>query len=144
MLSMNAPPPSDPENPDRRYRLSAESLRAAGVSFAHLASVRSCADCRSERSHIERPDADPNEIIERIATCCSAKPEYILPQTPLMETVFRVYLARRNPTLSAAQLAAAINDLAARSRNPPLDPCFLALALCADQHYGITPIADPT
>ena len=39
--------------------------------------------------------------MKEISSCCSAKPDYLLPGTPLTEAVFRLLLANGNKPMTA-------------------------------------------
>jgi hypothetical protein len=75
-----------------------------------------CEECRDragDLSHTRMVDMiDPNTaevtrvdaLWEAIRACCSVKPGYITMDTPLLESIFRVFLANGNKPLSVLEL----------------------------------------
>lgn len=53
-----------------------------------------------ETAEVTRVDA----IWEAIRACCSLKPGYITPDTPLLDSIFRLFLANGNKPLSVQEL----------------------------------------
>jgi len=53
-----------------------------------------------ETAEVTRVDA----IWEAIRACCSLKPDYITADTPLLDSIFRVFLANGNKPLSILEL----------------------------------------
>lgn len=41
---------------------------------------------------------------EAIRSCCSQKPDYLTPETPILDSIFRVFLANGNQPLSIREL----------------------------------------
>lgn len=67
-----------------------------------------------------------------LRTCCSTKPSYITPNTPIVEAVFRTFLANGNKPLSIRELYELLD------RRPPQT---LLRMLTADQvYFGIRPV----
>ena len=53
-----------------------------------------------ETAEVTRVDA----LWEAIRACCSNRPGYLTPETPILDGIFRVFLANGNKPLSAQQL----------------------------------------
>jgi hypothetical protein len=80
-----------------------------------------CAECRdsvgdlSENRIVDMIDPDTAEVQrvdvmwEAIRACCSRKPGYITVDTPLLESIFRTFLANGNRPLSVRELHARLN-----------------------------------
>ncbi len=75
-----------------------------------------CDECRADFEdyrnigEIDWVDEDTGEVARvdglwhALRTCCSSKPGYISPNTPIVEAVFRTFLANGNQPLSASEL----------------------------------------
>lgn len=128
-------PPPDPENSQRPYAISEDAARDAGVSLTHLARLRMCGDCATERA-----PRNFRSVLERIENCCSNKESYLSAQTPFAETLFRLALATRNAPANAETYAERFNELDARAGKPQVEASFIALALAADSFYFFRPL----
>jgi len=58
-----------------------------------------------ETAEVARVDA----IWETIRTCCGGRPDYITADTPLLDSIFRVFLANGNKPLSVRELYAQLD-----------------------------------
>jgi len=81
-----------------------------------------------ETAEVHRVDA----LWHSLRTCCSTKPEYINPSTPIVDAVFLTFLANGNQPLSIQELYELLD------RRPPRT---LLRILTGDQVYmGIRPV----
>ena len=104
-----------------------------------------CAECRDAfKSLQDVGDADwvddkTGEVTRQDAlwyslrTCCSLKPGYIGPDTPIVQSVFLTFLANGNRPLSTSELHERMN------RRPP--EVLLRILTKGRLHLGIRPIA---
>ena len=80
---------------------------------------------------------DPFEIIAR---CCATQSDFITPMMPLMEAIYRVFLAKNNAPLTADEVH---DELRAWFASSPRSRYFtvetIVRLLDNDQHYGIQP-----
>jgi hypothetical protein len=103
-----------------------------------------CEECHAEYSdYLNQQDIDwvdeqtgevkrVDGVWHCLRTCCSGKPDYISPDTPIVDAVFRTFLANGNEPLSSRELYELIG------RRPPE---FLLRVLTAGQIYmGIRPV----
>jgi len=74
-----------------------------------------CDDCRNDfenadSGEIDWVDGQTGEVtrvdglVHALRTCCSMKPSYITPSTPIVDAVFRTFLANGNQPLSVREL----------------------------------------
>lgn len=73
-----------------------------------------------------------------IRSCCSKARGYITPDTPVLETIFRVFLANGNQPVDAEAIREQISEwipLAGRPHNYEAD--YLEKALVGDDYYGL-------
>ena len=84
----------------------ADSVRR---SLPMLIASRRCYLC--QQADDERPEhGDPEEFIERIADHCSQEQDYMLPDTPLKDAIFRVILSHRNEPMDADEISQILTD----------------------------------
>ena len=82
-----------------------------------------------------------NDPFESIAVHCATQSDFITPVMPLMEAIFRVFLAKRNAPLTADEIHDELRAWFAgsnRSRYFTVDT--IARLLENDQRYGIVPV----
>jgi hypothetical protein len=84
------------------------------------------------------PDSDIQPYIDRIADFDSHEPDFLLPDTPLKEAVFRVLLAHRNLPMTAAQISEHLVERWAMSAYPrELSPEVIERLLNNSPNYCI-------
>lgn len=106
-----------------------------------------CAECQIEaganenRRTLDWVDQETGEVRRvdalwgRLITCCSRKPEWITPNTPLMTAIFRALLAGGNASLSPTEIYERIGK-----SNPPT---ILRILTSGQSQYGIVPDLRP-
>lgn len=67
-----------------------------------------------------------------LRTCCAESPDFVNPNTPIVEAVFRTFLANGNQPLSVSELHERIN------RRPP--QTLLRMLTAGEVYLGIRPI----
>ena len=91
-----------------------------------------------ELRFVAETTADP---FETIANCCATQPGFITPLMPLMESIFRVFLAKGNAPLTADEVYDELRAwFAGSSRSRYFTVETIARLLENDQHYGIRPV----
>jgi len=103
-----------------------------------------CAECQgevgswSEVKWVDMVDPDTAEVShvdaiwEAIRACCSLRPAYISTGTPLLDSIFRVFLANGNRPLSVLELYDRLN------RRPP--ETILRVLTRGRVYLGIKPV----
>jgi hypothetical protein len=139
------------------YQVSQEWYEAQDRSLDQVLSVRMCANHRSDRSAPagERrravPDPETGELrfvatagddtFETIAQCCATQSDFITPTMPLMEAIFRVFLAKGNPPLSAEEIHDELRAwFAGNTRSRYFTVETVAKLLESDNYYGVQPL----
>jgi|TARA_B110000263_G_scaffold232054_1_gene227818 hypothetical protein len=87
-----------------RYAIDVKAFGASGKSFAFTVRNRRCWQCQQVLDEMEVVIGDAKEHMKEIASCCSVKPDYLLPGTPLTEAVFRLLLANGNKRMTAEEI----------------------------------------
>ncbi len=81
------------------YHIDLDWYHLQGRSFITLASSRLC-----DGSHDKKVLTSEANILNAIKQCCSKKEDYIKANTPILETVFRLFLASGNQPATLEQL----------------------------------------
>ena len=107
-------------------------------SLEHMLFTRRCPTCRSR---LEKEAAAPNAAtqIQEIAGCCGKAEDFIKPEMPLMEIVFRTVLAGGNRPIGLEELHQALTDTFATPMVPRnLSIEALRTILTRDDFYCLT------
>jgi hypothetical protein len=104
-------------------------------SISTLAKDRLCSKCR-KRLKVDKSEVGITELITAINECCSNAPEYISKDLPILESVFRLFLANGNQPLEIEILNDKLNELRGRdSYRTSVE--LLSRLLKADRYYGL-------
>ena len=124
-----------------RYYVSIDAEEGSSVSL--LISDRRNYLTQQHDTIEEAATADPDLLIDQIAGQ-SEEADYLLPDTPLKEAVFRVILAGRNEPISAGEISAELRrrwTMSAYPRN--LSPAVVERLLQNMESYSIGSIVPP-
>jgi len=103
-----------------------------------------CPECQqgmalqSNGQMVDMVDPETAEVIqmdaiwEAIRACCSHRPDYLTPETPLLEGIFRILLANGNKPLSVLELYERLG------RRPP--ETILRMLTMGQIYMGIRPV----
>ena len=83
-----------------------------------------------ETGEVSRVDA----LWHSLRECCSTRPDFVTPATPIVDAVFRTLLANGNKPMSVLELHQRID------RRPP--EVLLRLLTAGETHMGIRPVYD--
>lgn len=141
-----------------KYHIDEEWLRRNRRSFLAMAQQRFCASCRERvgeltQEQVPRTDPTTGRVVfelqttrygdrpyQVIANCCSRSGDYITPETPVMEALFRIFLASGNQPADVATLREKLEDyIALYCRPHGYAPELLERLIAADTYYGIRP-----
>ena len=106
-------------------------------SFSALAQNCLCSKCR-ERLKGEISAAD---LVATIKDCCSKTPDFITGELPVLECIFRLFLANGNQPLNVEELGRQLTDW--RGGNTYRTSAeILSRLLSNDQFYGLWQVSD--
>jgi len=102
-------------------------------SFLALAQGRLCPKCRERLQEGEISAAD---LLATIKDCCSKTPDFITARLPILERIFRLFLASGNQPLDVEELGKQLSDWCG---GEPHDTSagILSRLLKTDQYYGL-------
>ena len=90
-------------------------------------------------------DSDIQPIIDLIVASSSHDADYLLPDTPLKEALFRIILANGNEPMDAGEISRILNERWAMSAYPRnLSPHVIDRLLENSGNYCIVPVDEPS
>jgi hypothetical protein len=128
----------DPTNDEwlrERWNVDLEWYRANGCSFTALTQDYLCTRCRKKL----KKEAKPEDIIKSLSTCCAKKDGFIHAEMPVMNGVFRYFLANGNQPVELETLSKELSDK--RGTLTGTSPVTLHRLLANDVYYGLRPVA---
>ena len=118
---------------DTKWHLDLNWHQENGCSFSALAEVYLCPDCLKT----VKMETEAEKVIETISLCCGNKPGFFKASTPVLATVFQIFLRNANKPLSLEELSKEV--ALRRPQVPPLPPERLERILMSDNYYGLRP-----
>ncbi len=125
-------------------------------SFRAMAQTRLCEACKAKlgsETQERVPAIDPRTgrvVFEMrsvpfaqnpmsvIRSCCSKKRDYITPETPLAEALFRVFLATSNQPMDVDRIREELGNYVAMSERPHnYAPELVERIIRSDRYYGL-------
>ncbi len=107
-------------------------------SFSTLAGRCLCANCR-ERLQVEGGEVPADELLTAIRDCCSQEPGFITGELPVLESIFRLFLASGNQPLELEELDQRLSEWRTGSfYHTSVE--VLSRLLKSDQHYGLSQV----
>ena len=99
-----------------------------------------CAKCRKQLS-VEEKEITEAELLATIKDCCSHDPEFITGQLPILESIFRLFLANGNQPLTLAELGEQLSEQCGGNTTRTSEE-ILSRLLNSDRYYGLRPAPD--
>ena len=123
------------EQSNMRCFIDFEWYRQRNRSFATLASGYLCPVCH-KRLMTGETEVSPDEIVSAIRDCCSKTPGFITSRLPILESVFRIFLANGNQPLTLEELGEALSEQL-EGETYRTSPEILHRLITHDQYYGL-------
>ncbi len=102
-------------------------------SFLAMAQSCLCSKCREKL----KEDASAADFVAAIRDCCSKAPGFITRELPVLESIFRLFLANGNQPLDLEELGRQLSEW--RGNTFRTSPQTLSRLLKSDQYYGLRP-----
>jgi hypothetical protein len=127
------------QQPPERWFIDFKWLEKNNRSFLVLARGALCPQCR-EQMEEKKEKLAADELLAHIQDCCSQSPEFITESSPLLESVFRLFLANGNQPLELEEMS---KQLAKRRGGAPkvVSVAVLARLLGNERFYGLRQVA---
>ena len=81
------------------------------------------------------------DLLSAIKDCCSKTPGFITRQLPILESIFRLFLAGGNQPLDLEELGKQLGEWRERDIHST-SPEILSRLLSSDQYYGFSQVKD--
>lgn len=108
-------------------------------SISVLIASRRCYLAQQAEDDAEILAADPKRLIRQIANHCADAPDYLLPDTPLKESIFRTLLAANNKPLTAEEISTQLSERWSRTAQArDVSPAVVRRLLENSPLYSIT------
>jgi hypothetical protein len=118
------------EESTQRWFIDLDWLEQHNRSFLALAQSCLCAKCVKKR---KGSPILPAELIATIEGCCGKASDFISPDFPILESVFRLFLANGNKPLSLEELSKQLAKR--RGGESPRTSVEILSRLLRDEHY---------
>ena len=121
--------------PEQRWFIDLEWYQSTNRSFITLVQACLCPKCK-RRMQKEQAELSVPDILTNIKDCCSKEPEFINGELPILECVFRLFLANGNQPLGLDELEQQLTErrhgnIYRTSIN------VLPRLFASDQYYGL-------
>lgn len=134
----------DGSGSNRKFVISEEHAAEIGAALPLMIANRLGYMDRQALEEEPTAEADIAPYIDLIVASSSHDADYLLPDTPLKEAVFRIILANGNEPMSAQQISEILTERWAMSAYPRnLSVEVIARILENGANYCIVPLADP-
>ena len=140
----NSPTVDEDEKPPSRYFVDASQADIQHRSLAVMVAARRCFAHQQADEEAPAASSAPQPYIDTIAGHCVETSDYLLPDTPLKEAIFRVILAGGNEPTTAEDIGRILADKWAMSPYPrDLSPEVLQRLLDHSESYLIVKLPEP-
>ena len=123
------------------YFIDPGAAEASRRSLSVLIASRQCYMCQQGFDEEQIVGSDPLLFTDQISAHCSGEQDYLLPDTPMKEAIFRVFLAHGNQPMDADQISAYLGDKWAMTPFPrSTAPEVVQRLLDSSPYYCIAPV----
>lgn len=116
-----------------RWFIDLDWYRQNNRSFLALAQGCLCPECGERLKEGEISAAD---LLTTIKDCCSKTPDFITGKLPILETIFRLFLANGNQPLDVEEMGRQLTDWCG-AETSGTSAQVLSRLLESDQYYGL-------
>jgi hypothetical protein len=108
-------------------------------SFLAIAQDCLCPKCR-QRLKADEKEVSAANLLKAVQSCCSREPGFITGTTPVLESIFRLFLAGGNQPLDMHELGKQLSDWRGGDTYRT-SANILSRLLTSNQYYGIRQVA---
>ena len=131
------------EKPSPRYVISQEVAKSSGRALPLMIASRMGYMSQQAFDEEPTPESDIKPYIARIVDFDSKEHDYLLPDTPLKEAIFRVILANGNKPMTAEQISDILTEKWAMTAYPrDMSPRVIQRLLDTSQSYCIESVPE--
>ncbi|MCH8061682.1 MAG: hypothetical protein IH861_04185 [Chloroflexi bacterium] len=140
----NASDEGEEEGPPPEYLIEVAQADQESRAIALVIASRRCYEDQKADDAPPTGSSDPKVYIKRIVSHCAATEDYLLPDTPLKDAIFRVMLAGGNVPTTPESISEILSEKWAMTAYPrDVSPKVIQRLLDNSQAYGIFKISDP-
>jgi len=115
-----------------RWFIDLDWYQQSNRSFSTLAQSCLCPECRER---LKEGEISPENLFTAIKDCCSQTPDFIVDNLPILERIFRLFLANGNHPLDLEELGEQLRKW--HSGIYPISTGVLSRLLDSDHYYGL-------
>jgi len=135
---------ADPNENVPNHYIDLDMAESMGRSMMVLTASRKCASCRKKDTQKSVARSKAPTHIKRIAEHCRDQPDFLPPEIPLKEAVFRVILSEGNKPVTAEEVSARLTSLWALGTNQrDVSAAVVQRLLDTSESYGIVREPEP-
>ena len=116
-----------------RWFIDLDWYRQSNRSFLALAQGCLCPKCGKR---LKRGEISAADLVTTIRDCCSKTPDFITGKLPVLETIFRLFLANGNQPLDVEEVGRQLTDWCG-GETSGTSARVLSRLLESDQYYGL-------
>jgi len=128
------------DQPRTRWFIDPNWYPQRGRSISTLIQGCLCDDCRKKLTK-EGDQTSDTVLLNRIKECCHHGAEFITAQMPLLESVFRFFIASGNAPMTVEELGRQLSERRGGDISRTSEEILLRL-LKNDRYYGFRQVAD--
>ena len=129
------------DQPESQWFIDLDWFKENNRSFPVVAQRCLCPQCRKQLAG-RQTDISAADLLSTIKDCCSQTPGFITRQTPILESVFRFFLANGNQPLDLEELGEQLREW--RGGDTYCTSVeILSRLLNQDQYYGLRQTHQP-
>ena len=122
----------------KKYKIDVEQNIFTHKSIKSLIANRKCYQDKQSEPSSSGGLIEAQEHMDRIITCCSQMPDYLLPDTPIKEAIFRSIIANNNKPISAMEIKNFLSKTLESGPYPrDISIGLIEKILLEDKDYGI-------
>jgi hypothetical protein len=125
----------------RHYFIDPDGAEATRRSLPVLIASRLCYTCRQGYEDDQIVVSDPQDFTDLIVGHCSNEQDFLLPDTPMKEAIFRVLLGNSNEPMTAEDVSAELSSRWPMTR--VTSPEVIQRLLDNSAYYCIGPVPGP-
>ncbi len=129
------------DQPKTRWFIDFGWFQQNSRSIPTLVKSRLCAKCRKQLEIEGKEPANIEELLSTIKDCCGNGADFITGQLPILESVFRFFLANGNQPLTLEELRKQLSEKRGGDTSRTSEG-ILSRLLKSDQFYGLQPAPD--
>ena len=127
------------EQPGWRWFIDLDWLEQHNRSFFALAQGCLCPKCR-ERLKVGKEEVSAADLLSDIEDCCSKTPGFITSKSPILDSIFRLFLANGNQPLDLEELSKQLGEWRGGDTHRT-SPEILSRLIGNDQYYGLRQVS---